>query len=1394
MRPLFLEQQTHPPGPTHINFTGTSVPVNIAAGDFVGSLSSVGGVSPFTYTCSNSKFQISGSDVLRSATGTLTQGVSESLNFTSTDANSESTNTANNGQGPFTVTIAASNVPTGVNTSPDPISIPATTGGNVVIATLTEVGGTGVSVVFSVTGNANLTVSGANLMTVASPSFTAGVNQTYSLHVTDTGGTFDDPSPRTLTVQAASGPTAITQNPSTLTILANTGGNVNEATLGAIGGTAPYVFTFAVSDANLAISGSTLKTAASPTFTPGTTPTYTLRVTDANSNVFTDNARTYSVPAGPTGITHTPDSILDNATADTIASTLTPIVGTSPGTWAITTGLTAFNIGASGSTSTLTLKSAAVGTLTPGQTTAANQGTVTYTDAAGLSTSPVTINLTVQDHTASVLIANITAVNTSTTTDTAVNATTISFGHPVKDGQLTGYPIFKMNDGTVIPYSIGQQCAWNSGSNKFATYLLRLPQAIAHNVSGTGQNVLGMYSNGTAPTASALSYSDITANTDFKIVGTILSSVGTDTGTWTCSLNDCITEAVGNLNNATIETYANGQAGIWYVIEGNFKQSGSVHGQLRGRWEVQVLPTVGQTLAGFRVRCTICQPFWDVDTPTKGFRSFSALKFQSGSTVIRDMANAWASGGNPFTFSATVGSSALTMTSGTDAVYGANNGGYFCRLTTTGTLPSPFQTGTDYYVNKTGSGSQFGLKSTYSIGGSGFISATSIGSGQHTVTIYPALTSFNGISTAAENAMFDCFDSTGTAIADTTVRFKMDTAYWISTKCLLPYRVPAASRSNQANLSKYVVNGSGGKTPNGMFQPVGSTGDISDLGPLPLQYTYHLFTQAAVDEETVRCNGLSSIAFAKYLRTSVDGRIPAVNNGTNGGGGAYTGMSGPFPTMRFGQSVNFPNGAQAPSGVLLMTFGEQSNDHMPNWGYYPYLFTGESAYRDTVIAEAAGAIINLVSSATSDTDSKFGILVNGSTIGPNLRRVNIPGGSNYYGLTVVNNVSTRAAAWGTRNVVYAAGILADGLIEKTYFTDVNNDNFQFLVDHKTLMATGFPFADSIGILPTTRNADAGETGFQNGYRTWSILNAATLTENTNALTVLNQVTKFFKWINDNMDGALMTSAYEYVYRQAAGGMAASISGITLSPLKVTTTFVSGLNVNDYVIVDNVVGTTQINGNTYVISALAGNTMTLVNTDGSVVNTTGWGSYISGGVIGGQFITSLSQWGGATSVSCSWTANNATFTQVDNGMAQHNWVNYVFNNGDGVVFPDVSGSSSLTPAGLQRGLPYYVINYSAGTFNLTTVSGDAGHIVTPTNAGTSNCFIRPISTPKNVAWNSNNALTWQIVFGNMCAAKAAGATVDATLLTNMENIFTASQGAPVLASPNINSKYLMAQTY
>jgi hypothetical protein len=98
---------------------GTSTIVdNAAQNTVVGTLSTVNGVAPFTYTdTDNSKFTISGSNLVRSGTGSLTAGVSESVNIRSTDANNNTFTTASafsiavsaHGSGNFIETIELEN-------------------------------------------------------------------------------------------------------------------------------------------------------------------------------------------------------------------------------------------------------------------------------------------------------------------------------------------------------------------------------------------------------------------------------------------------------------------------------------------------------------------------------------------------------------------------------------------------------------------------------------------------------------------------------------------------------------------------------------------------------------------------------------------------------------------------------------------------------------------------------------------------------------------------------------------------------------------------------------------------------------------------------------------------------------------------------------------------------------------------------------------------------------------------------------------------------------------------------------------------------------------------------------------------------------------------------------
>lgn len=77
-----------PTAPTGITLSNSSMADNIAAGGVIGGLSMVGGTGPFVFTVvANTKAATSGTNLVRSATGSLTIGVSESVTVHGVDAN-----------------------------------------------------------------------------------------------------------------------------------------------------------------------------------------------------------------------------------------------------------------------------------------------------------------------------------------------------------------------------------------------------------------------------------------------------------------------------------------------------------------------------------------------------------------------------------------------------------------------------------------------------------------------------------------------------------------------------------------------------------------------------------------------------------------------------------------------------------------------------------------------------------------------------------------------------------------------------------------------------------------------------------------------------------------------------------------------------------------------------------------------------------------------------------------------------------------------------------------------------------------------------------------------------------------------------------------------------------
>src|SRR5882724_9025905 len=74
----------------------------------------------------------------------------------------------------------------------------------------------------------------------------------------------------------------------------------------------------------------------------------------------------------------------------------------------------------------------------------------------------------------------------------------------------------------------------------------------------------------------------------------------------------------------------------------------------------------------------------------------------------------------------------------------------------------------------------------------------------------------------------------------------------------------------------------------------------------------------------------------------------------------------------------------------------------------------------------------------------------------------------------------------------------------------------------------------------------------------------------------------------------------------------AITAVTQANPGVVTSNAHGYSNGDWIVINDVVGMTQLNGNTYIVTGVTANTFTLTDLFGNVINTTTFGAYTSGG--------------------------------------------------------------------------------------------------------------------------------------------------------------------------------------
>ncbi len=690
---------------------------------------------------------------------------------------------------------------------------------------------------------------------------------------------------------------------------------------------------------------------------------------------------------------------------------------------------------------------------------------------------------------ASALLTTMTLINTSASFQ-PINFVTDIFGHPFKKGDIPSgtAPKFELTDGTNIPFSMGKAPVyWSDGSLKWAPFMLLVPRAIA----GGGSLIVNIKSGGSTPTPSSRMLSDFASGgTDLNIFVTGLDNLS---GNWTFNLNQGIAAA-----HADDYVYMDGPAGKVWRVRASARQSGADHGQLESYWYIQAPQNELGGLYGLRFLARLVQPWYNIDTPTKNWRSFSAWTLNNGGSTVRDFFSSHFGPSSAKTF---------TWTSG-DQFDSAANGlsqGIGLRFTTTGALPTGLIAGQTYFAENVQTNS---FKASTNSKGQVNVTPSAPGSGTQTVTPYPFLTQFGSLFTAGNSAKPDYIQGGGSVASDHTTRIAFNTTYWRSTKMVPPYLLGTVNPISQPSFTFWPM------TYGPVTTYVGTTGERDDIGAEPSWFARHFFKQDASGTQTARTIGLVSGLFPANLRHKTNFTIPVVNNTS------YTGMPSPNPNFYWRATGGTTSGFTAPadSSVLQAVFSAVTFDHMPELIYYPTLVFGDPQYNDMLVdwynlAQSTHLGVISQSAIVNGTSNAIAGVTNN---GPGNRDTTISG-VHRYGLNLAIESGLRCQAWTGRTMGLAAAIGGGyepaGAKTREYMLDTIKDTFAAYMAYIALLPS---FAQNSGFWGEPDSGEsAAAASWMISYDLSSVSYVAAVTEDANAIAFASHLSKYFKFVHDN---------------------------------------------------------------------------------------------------------------------------------------------------------------------------------------------------------------------------------------------------------------------------------------
>ena len=274
---------------------------------------------PYTYSVSSGALPagLSLNTSSGAISGTPTSGGSSSFTIRAVDGNN------NYGSQNYTIQVGSSSL------TLNPGSLPSGLVSTAYNQTVTASGGTGGPYTYSVTSGSlptGLSLNASNGTITGTP--TAGGAFSFNVHAVDGNNNFGD---RGYTVNI--GTNSLTVTPGTLPN--GTQATAYSQTVGATGGTAPYSFAVISGALPTGLSLNTSSGAISGTPSASGAYNFTIRATDANSNI---GSQAYTVNIAPVPLTVNPTTLPNGTQGSVYTQTVTTSGGTGPYTYTVTSG------------------------------------------------------------------------------------------------------------------------------------------------------------------------------------------------------------------------------------------------------------------------------------------------------------------------------------------------------------------------------------------------------------------------------------------------------------------------------------------------------------------------------------------------------------------------------------------------------------------------------------------------------------------------------------------------------------------------------------------------------------------------------------------------------------------------------------------------------------------------------------------------------------------------------------------------------------------------------------------------------------------------------------------------------------------------------------------------